>query len=267
LFARSRRGYSLTNAGEQLLEHVLTMEQQSIAVQRKAIAQDDSLRGCVRVATVDDLAVSVLAPIIHEFRRKHPAVAVDIDVRASFRDLTRNEADVAIRFGRKPDDDDVIAKHVARTDAALYASPAYLDRHGRPTCLDALFDHQIVCCYAHAADLHIQKVVECHADPAKVALRSNSFLVRRAAIRDGMGIGWLGCWMADQDDQLERLDFRFPESTTQLWLLIHKELRQSARVRAFVDHTYAALVAQRHLFEGSKGRAANSATQPAVTAS
>jgi DNA-binding transcriptional LysR family regulator len=87
--------------------------------------------------------------------------------------------------------------------------------------------------------------------PANVAFRSNSFLARLAAIRDGLGIGFLGCFMGVREKGVERLPFRFPDASVYLWMLVHVDIRRNARV-PFVEHTEAALVALRSSFEVPK---------------
>ncbi len=74
-----------------------------------------------------------------------------------------------------------------------------------------------------------------HADPEKVVLRSSSMLSRLAAVREGMGIGYLGSFVAERDKGLERLDFGTLPSVASVWLLVHVDMRTNARVRAFVD--------------------------------
>lgn len=249
LFDRSQRGYSLTAAGDQLFTHVRGMEQEALAAQRKVVARDDSLEGTVRVATVDDLAIAVLSPILRSFRKQNPNVTIDMDIRTGFADLARRQADVAIRFGGRLPEAEVIAKRVSRIGVALYASRAYLKEHGRPARLEDLARHAIVRGDERMSGLPIEKLMDRYGDPANIAFRSNSFLVRLAAIRDGVGIGFLGCFMGERDTGVERLPFRFPDEAGYLWMLVHVDMRRNARVRAFVEHTRAAMLALRSSFE------------------
>jgi len=250
LFDRSPRGYSLTAAGEELLAHAQQMEHEAIAAQRRLVARDDSLEGTVRVATVDDLAFSVLSPIVRSFREQNPRVTIQMDIRSTFADLARRQADVAIRFGGGgPADADVIEKKVSRIGVALYASRQYLKAHGRPGGLEQLAGHAIVRGDEHMSGLAMEKLIDRYADPGKIAFRSNSFLARLAAIRDGVGIGFLGCFMGEREKGVVRLPFRFPEAGGYLRMLIHVDLRRNARVRAFVEHAHASMVALRSSFE------------------
>jgi DNA-binding transcriptional LysR family regulator len=99
-----------------------------------------------------------------------------------------------------------------------------------------------------------ERLLDRHVDPSQVAFRSNSFFARLAAIKHGMGIGVLGCYMGERESSLERLPFRFPDLSSHLWLLLHVDLRQNARVRAFVHHLEAALKAEQPTFEAPSER-------------
>jgi DNA-binding transcriptional LysR family regulator len=249
LFDRSQRGYSLTAAGEELLAHAQQMEREALAAQRKLVARDDSLEGTVRVATVDDLAFAVLSPIVRSFRDQNPRVTIEMDIRSTLADLARRQADVAIRFGGVGPEFDVIEKKVSRIGVALYASRRYLKAHGHPMRLEELAGHAIVRGDEQTSGLAMEKLIDRYADPGKIAFRSNSFLARLAAIRDGVGLGFLGCFMGERERGVERLPFRFPEAAGWLRMLIHVDLRRNARVRAFVEHAHAAMAALRSSFE------------------
>lgn len=251
LFVRSPRGYALTEAGQDLYAHALAMEEQATAAFRKVAARDEQPIGAVRVATVDDLAVHILPPIVATFRETNPNVTVVVDVRQSFVDLTKREADVALRIGMKPQDGDVVVRRVLFADIGLFASRVYSKKHGKPKTPEDLHDHALVRAEEDHRHLPMERVLERYGNPAKVAYRSSSFYARVGAIRAGVGVGFVPLFMAAGDETLERLHLAFPEAPrgADLFLVIHVDMRKNARVRAFVEHTFAALVAQRSLFE------------------
>jgi DNA-binding transcriptional LysR family regulator len=251
LFARSPRGYALTSAGHELLPHATAMDEHAAAARRKVAARDEALAGTVRVSAIDDVA-GVLSPIVASFRRKHPGVSVAVDMRSAFADLARQQADVAIRISTRAPEGDLIAKHVAKLGLAFYGSRAYFARHGRPARVEDLRDHAIVRGDASLPTMPGERTLDSHSSAERIAFRSQSFIARLAAVRDGVGVGVLGCFMGDQEKTLVRLPFPVSDPNVNVWLLIHVDLRQNARVRAFAEHTYAALVAQRSLFEGAR---------------
>jgi DNA-binding transcriptional LysR family regulator len=249
LFARSPRGYALTSAGHELLPYATAMDEQAAAARRRLAARDEALTGTVRISAIDDVA-AILSPIVASFRAKHPGVSVAVDMRSAFADLARQQADVAVRVSTRAPEGDLVAKHVAKLAVAFYASRAYLARQGRPERVEDLRDHAIVRGDAGLPSMPGERTLDGHSSAERVAFRSQSFIARLAAIRDGVGLGVLGCFMGDREPSLVRLPFAVSDPNVNVWLLVHVDLRQNARVRAFSEHTYAALVARRPLFEG-----------------
>lgn len=250
LFARSPRGYALTPAGEELLEHVQAMEAQVLAAERRLGGRDQRLSGTIRVATVDDVVQAVLGPILAGFSQRHPALCLDLLIESEYTDLARRTADVAIRAGVQPQAGDVIAKRVCTIGVALYASRDYLRRHGSRPSLETLSAHRIVRADEARSRIPMEKLLDRHVDRAATALRSNSMLARVAAVRDGVGVGMLPCFVADTERELVRLGDVLPEASAALWILVHPDLRRNARVRAFVDYTFAELSRQEERIGG-----------------
>lgn len=180
-------------------------------------------------------------------------MTVLVDVRTSFVDLTKHEADVAIRFGIKRHlAGDLVARRVCGVEVGLYASRAYVEKHGAPTTPEALAEHALVRADAAFADTAMERILERYGTARNVALRASSFFARAAAIRAGVGIGFAPAFITTGDKTLQRLDVAFPEPPrgADLLVLVHVDMRKNARVRAFVDHVSTQLMAQRALFEG-----------------
>ena len=242
LFVRSPRGYALTPAGTELLLHVQAMESEVFAAERRLAGRDQKLSGPIRVATLDDLVQTVLGPVLAGFLLRNPSVEMDLVIDSELTNLTRRSADVAIRAGGQPTSEDVIARSVCRIGVALYASREYLRRQPRRPSLEQLAGHRIVRADEARARLPMEKLIERHASGATLAFRSNSMLARCSAVRDGMGVGFLPCFVADAERELVRLGGVVPEASATLWILVHPDLRRNARVRAFVEHTHAELL-------------------------
>jgi DNA-binding transcriptional LysR family regulator len=249
LFDRSQQGYALTQAGEELLDHVAVMENEVLGIGRNVAGRDQRLSGTVRLATVDDLAFSLLPAILHDFRQSHRGVGVHLDVRSEFADLDRLQADVAIRFGTRPQSGRVVSRRVSRVATYLYASAEYLAAKGRPRSPQDLAAHDIVRGDERMSRLVMEIFIENHASASKTAFRSNSMLSRLAAVRAGMGVGFLSAFVADPDPSLERIGLDIPALTESVWMVIHADIRRNARVRAFADYTYDRLVMHRDRFD------------------
>lgn len=242
LFVRSSRGYALTLAGNELLEHVQAMESEVLGAERQLGGRDKKLSGSIRVATLDDLVQTVLGPALAGFVLRHPSMGLDLVIDSEFTNLTRRSAEVAIRAGGQPTSQDVIARRVCAIGVALYASHEYLRRHPTRPELGQLAGHRIVRADEARAGLPMEKLIDRHASGATLVFRSNSMLARCAAVRDGIGVGFLPCFVADAERELVRLGDVVPEASATLWILVHADLRRNARVRAFVEYVHAELL-------------------------
>lgn len=242
LFVRSPRGYALTSAGTELLGHAQAMESEVLTAERRVGGRDQKLSGTIRVATLDDLVHTVLSPVLAGFVLRNPSVGLEVVIGSEFTNLTRRSADVAIRAGAQPTAGDVIARSVCPIGVALYASREYLRRQMRRPTLDDLPGHLVVRGDDARAGLPMEKLLDRHAPGATVAFRSNSMLARYAAVREGMGVGFLPCFIADAEPALVRLGDVMPEASAVLWILTHPDLRANARVRAFVDYVQSELL-------------------------
>jgi DNA-binding transcriptional LysR family regulator len=196
---------------------------------------DQRLSGVVRLATVDDFAVTLLPPLLAQFRRRHPGVVVELSIRTEFESLARKEADVALRFGGRPKEPDVVAREVCRVDVALYGAKSYLKHAGVPKRPEDWGRFAWVRGGPRLAHLDMERLVTRHVPDSAWTLRTDSMLVRYASVRDGLGLGFLPCFMANEDRRLVPLPFDLPEASSSLWLVVHVDLRTNARVRAFVD--------------------------------
>jgi DNA-binding transcriptional LysR family regulator len=250
LFDRSPRGYALTAAGSDLLQHALAMEAEVHDAERRIAGRDQSLSGSIRVATVDDLCGSLLGPIFRDFRTRHRKVCLDVAIDSDPADLARREADVAIRPGSEPKTGNVIARRVCSVGVALYASRAYLSRRGTPPSLERLKEHSIVRGDEGRSHLAMERFLDRYVEPSAVAFRSNSMLARLHAIRHGLGIGMLPCFSADREPAIVRIGAVRAETSANLWILIHADLRRNARVRVFADFIYDELMKMRAYLEG-----------------
>jgi DNA-binding transcriptional LysR family regulator len=252
LFDRSPRGYALTPPGEDLLEQVLQIEEVVHAASRQVSGRDQRLSGSVVVATLDDLVVTILAPLFRRFRAQHPEVTIEVALGSDHADLARRQADVAIRIGDRPREEGIVPRRVCAVRLAVYGSRAYLRARGTPRRHDQLAGHDIVRGDASVGKLPMELWLDRHAGATSVAYRSRSMLARVVAVREGIGIGLLPCFMADVERTLVRLGPPIPEIAPGLWLLVHADLRRNARVRAFVDFAHAALASEAPRFEGRR---------------
>ncbi|WP_338764667.1 LysR family transcriptional regulator [Massilia sp. METH4] len=239
LFLRTPSGYVPTPAGEMAARPAEKMEQAAHQLEREMQGIDHRLSGTVRVATTDTMAQYFVMDAIRLLHEQHPDIRVVLHVTTAVTNLTRREADLAVRT-LKPTDPDLVSRHLARRSSGLYASKTYLRERGVPRLEDGLAGHDLVIYHASVAPRQATHVAGVPVTGARVALEVNTGLMLMEATRAGIGIGELPVHMAERDPQLVRI---FPDRVHQydMYLVMHGDLHRTARVRAVADAIVAAV--------------------------
>ena len=232
LFERDRGGYTATVAGDDLAEVGARVEQEVLGVQRRVAGRDLRPSGTVRLTTTDTLFEGLLAPVLAECRRAYPDIELEIAISNEPFNLTRRQADMAIRPIAKPPEA-LIARRLGRVALAVYAA-ADAGEPG-PAKRNWLGLDDSVSFPA------LETWMARHVGRSACRFRMDSLLGLRAAVRSGAGQAVLPCYLADDDPALARLAPPIEEVATDLWLLIHPDLRKVARIRAVRDVIAGAL--------------------------
>lgn len=244
LFERSRTGYVPTPAGEVAIATARRVLDDLRGLEQKLAGEDLRPSGIVRVTTTDTL-LDVLGPALASFRKAHPEIIIEIVVAMAFLTLTRRDADVAIRATDHPGDM-LVGRRVADIAYAVYGSKQLFGRL-KPEQLpekpwvgfDETLGHLAAAKWTHA-----------RVSLGNIVHRANTLPAIQAAVRSGLGLAPLPCFMADPDRQLVRIGATLPELRTPLWVLTHPDLRRVARIRAFMDHAATEIASRRSLLEG-----------------
>ncbi|MGE8687814.1 MAG: LysR family transcriptional regulator [Achromobacter sp.] len=233
LFLRTPGGYVPTAAGELAFAAAERMEQAADQLQRQMQGLDHRLSGVVRVATSETVARYFVMEAIRRVHAQHPDIRVTLSTAIQLSNLTRREADLAIR-NLRPDNPDLIYRHLARKEVGLYASRAYLAEHGEPRPGTAFAGHTLVA-YQKAllpgwSDMFCGEPT----GNGRIGLEVNSGLMIIEAVVAGLGIGELPTHMAPDYPDLVRI---WPSRSEpyDLWLVMHGDLNRTARVRAVAD--------------------------------
>ena len=254
LIERRPLGHSLTKAGAELLRSAEAMETTAEAVERRVTGIDQRLSGELRIASVDMRVEHLLVPVLQRFAERHPAISLSLVTALTPADLAKREAEVPIRVSKVPPET-LVGRRLCDFGLAAYAAPEFCARH--PASLGpAEIDWIGWESPAQEARLITQAYLT-----ARIRHRADGFLALRALVKAGLAASVLPCYWADRDPLLRRLyPERAPIGDQEFWLLSHPDLRQSARVRAFLDVARAALPAERKNFEG---RSASTRERPA----
>ncbi|MEL6838231.1 MAG: LysR family transcriptional regulator [Pseudomonadota bacterium] len=234
LVERSVRGPTLTETGRELLDHVRAMCEAATLVSMVATGKSQEVTGEVTVTATDLLSASMLPGLLAPLRDTAPGVRVRIVASSDMQNLTQREADIAIRHVR-PEQPDLIARHVGDFRANLYAATAYLDRAGRPRMLREIAEHDFV---GNAdperlmAPLH-NMGIPVHAD--RFAMSSESGVVAWELVKAGYGVSMQPEVLGDAEPGVEKVFADVPSLEFPIWLVTHRELQTSRRIRIVFD--------------------------------
>lgn len=246
LFERRREGFAATAAGEEIVALARRLDDDVTAVTRRLAGRAPTPSGEVRVTTADSLLVHLLTPLFARFRTHCPDVRLDVVIGNPSLNLSKRDADVAIRAGDDPPST-LIGRRVARIAWALYGRRDDSTADGdAATAADRPW-------VALGDDLAAMKVARFPAEtepPRRVVYRTNSVLALAEAVEAGIGIGHLPCFVGDVRPDLVRLAAPEPHFAADLWLLTHPDLRKAARVRALLDFLADEIARHRPLIEG-----------------
>jgi len=253
LLERKKSGLKLTLAGQNLKQSALRIEYEILGIDATLLGKDAKMVGSLRVAALNNMASSVLMPIFASFNKQYPKVDLHIMVSNNDASLSQRDADVALRLTQTPQET-LVGKQICSVASTLYASPHYLEQHttegqaNRNAPIHQLQWLGVECCAFHK--MWTKKYA---------ATQEHHFFVddtqlTQAALREGLGVSLLPCFMGDLDPELVRYCDPKPEWQLGLWLLLHPDLKHTARVLAFRDHVTQNIEQQRDLFAGKKPR-------------
>ncbi len=248
LFERHRTGYVLTPAGEEMSALAETMEEKVETFTRKLDGQAVAPAGELRITTNDTLLVHLLTPIFSRFIQANPEMRLDVVLANQALNLSKRDADVAIRATDNPPET-LVGRRVATIGWAIYGRAADFPAGDLPE-LATLYNRPWVVLGDNLAGLKAARFVRERVAAEKIVYKVNTVLGLAEAVEAGAGIGPLPCFIADRKPALVRLSDVNPDFSAGLWLLTHPDLRQSARVRAFMDFVGAEISRQKRGVEG-----------------
>lgn len=226
LFDRMPDGYRLTKSGRELLPVALNMDENLHTFGRHIAGRDDELTGQVCVTMPDAAAISLLMPYLNEFMEKYPEIQVKVNDSFEVFDLSRREADVAIRFTDNPPEH-LIGRRIGTLHQATYATREYLRNHDP-------FDPQSDAKWVGwgSPDDKPGWIEKFSPFPhLGVTGHFNNVLLQVQAVKAHMGLGYFPCMLAAHEPDLVQLGKPTPHYG--VWLLSHRDLRAAARMRAF----------------------------------
>jgi DNA-binding transcriptional LysR family regulator len=229
LFTRTPEGLDATAAARALLPHAMRMEIEATESERLLSGADTRPTGIVRLTCGDGFATAILAPGLPSFLVAHPGLEVEIRAEPRVLDLTRGEADVALRNAR-PRERSLIARKLGNERYGLFAAPSYLARKGTPRTASDLAAHDVILYDREYDRLRSQVWLRQVATGARVAVRASNTMTLHAACAAGAGIALLSIAFLRQDARFTRILPRLEPPADGLWTATHADLRSAARV-------------------------------------
>lgn len=234
LFDRVGRSLALTGAGLELLEHVRVMGEAASRVSLTASGQSQTIEGQVCISASDLVAAYHLPPILERLRSQAPGIEVEVVASNSLSDLRRREADIAVRHVR-PEHPELIAKHVRDTTAHFYASPNYLDQHGRPETVNDLARYAFVATGQTERYLSAIQAFGVPLTKDNFKFTSESGIVGWELVKQGLGVAIMSKDIADLTPDVENILPDFKPMPIPIWIVTHRELHTSRRIRIVFD--------------------------------
>lgn len=235
LVRRHPTGYRLTEFGEALLPRAQQVGQAVQAFEEQVAVSQRAAVGVVRVTCPEPLAVRISnSPLMERFRARYPGVNVEFAMSDRYLDLSKGEADVALRSG-DTDDGVLIGRKIGDSLWAVYASRKYVERHGKPERVEDLERHALAGFDETMAGHRAAKWLREVAPNGRIVARNNSVLGLLNSVRASIGIAPLPTALGDAEPDLVRVLGPIPE-LTRIWrVLAHPDVRHAPHVAAFFD--------------------------------
>jgi DNA-binding transcriptional LysR family regulator len=244
LFERGRMGYVLTPSGEEMVGLASRMADDVATFERRIAGRDLKPSGDLRITTNDSFIIHLLTPVFARFRQAFPDIRLEVIVGNQSLNLSRRDADIAIRATAQPTET-LVGRRIATIAWTIYGRAA----DPKPQTPE---DFVGLAWVGFSDSLPVSTRETLLALTGREAIyRLNTVLGLSHAVAAGMGIGALPCFIGDADPALVRLVEPEEDAAREgIWLLTHADLRASARIRAFLDFAGAELTALRPLIEG-----------------
>ena len=257
LFERVGRKLVLTETGAGLVEHVRAMGEAATTMALAASGRARSIEGRVSISAADSYAAYLLPDIVGRIRREAPQITLVIISSNSLSDLRRREADIAIRHVR-PEGDDLIGRLVRETSAHFYASRSWLARNRRPQSAADIAAHDLIVYEETERFAEFMRGVGVRVPERGFRLVSENSVAVWEMVKRGLGIGIMSRDVAERTEDIVEL---FPDAvpiSIPVWLVTHRELRTSRRIRLVYD-----ILAEELAEPGKGGKGAAHRVEPA----
>lgn len=234
LFERVGKAMALTPTGLDLLEHARAMGAAAEALGLAASGRCEAVGGVVSISATDAVAAQLLPPLVRQLRDQEPGIAIEIISSNALSDLLRREADIAIRHV-KPEQPDLIARLIREAQANFYASEDWVKTHGHPRTAQEAAHLPFVGSDRSGQFLHYLRQHGLPLNENNFSCYADHNVAHWALVCQGMGIGAMMDDIASSTPGIVRVLDDVPPVRFPIWLVSHRELRTSRRIRVVFE--------------------------------
>jgi len=235
LLNRTPDGYVPTLAGLDVREQAERLETEALALERSVGGRDTRLAGLVRVTCAETVATHILAPCFASLQTRHPDIMIELIPNPRELSLSMREADISVRLKRS-DQHDLVVRRIGSIAFGLYASAEYVARLGGPDFDEGCPGQYLVTQLEDIQDATQTGWLTDLAPRARIAMQTSSHEAAVSATVYGGGLACLARFRADQEAGLVRLPAPSPVPSAGIWLLVHRDNRETPRIRVALTH-------------------------------
>ena len=232
LFQRHARGYTPTEAGQDLLNVAAQTDDQFTQLAGRIKGRGDEVTGELIVTSIDALS-PLLIPSMAAFGRRHSDLRVRLMTDQRLFRLEYGEAHVAIRAGQLPDQPDNVVQPFFTQTLRMMASRAYVERYGTLETGN-VEDHRFIGATEDTPRAPYFRWLNEHVPASAIYFRATSMMASKVAVQSGIGIGFIASWDRDGVEDLVEVLPPLEDWSAKVWLVTHMDLHRTAKVQTFV---------------------------------
>lgn len=248
LFDRSPQGYTLTEQGRRLLPIAEQMESLALGADEAVGGTARCVEGVVRIGSPEGFGSYFLAPRIGCLSERYPELQIQLVAASAVFSLSKRDADIVIAVSRPPAGR-LVASKLTDYDLALYAAPAYLAAHPPIASAADLAPHRFVSYIGDLLNFAELDFLQHVAPQGSTSLESSNLVAQLKATLAGAGLCVLPAFLAGQEPGLVRVLPAEVKLTRSLWLIVHQDLKDLARIKAVVRFIKDEVGAARSIFQ------------------
>ena len=234
LFERVGKRLELTESGRDLIEHARRMTEAANDFHLSASGRSNAVEGVVSISATDGIAMHLIPPALQRIRSEAPGISIELVISNSLSDLRRREADIAIRHVR-PEDPELTGKLLRNAKANFYASRQWVEDNGMPVRADDAKAASFIGFDREERFAGHLRAMGLDVSEANFPVYCDNALIVTELIRQGFGIGVMMSEIAEKHTDLVQVLKDLPQIEFPIWLVTHRELHTSRKIRLVFD--------------------------------